>query len=557
VELKDFYFAHDGMFLIPLEHLSPEGMSEQLRAALLERGESSNWLDTFDKSYARYWERATTLYERAPETWFPPRKQNLCIITDRSTTRPYYQPFNRNSWTLYHDDFDLESSSVELAAFLMLQVERFYLSRSIVVAVAHSLSYFLSLDDEALSDFRAGAERATRPDADAYRALAAALPWIGRLFHDKLRPLQREPGEEYGQLADAELSVPKSVQGSMQELVGKFSETAQAVVTRYFSGFAADRAQGAEVELQAWLSKDRPRIMITGVGGAILWDPDEPADTSLLAPLLSDVSTRVAASIRADLEVCAARYDAFINSLKAPEALPNPGDDIEQAGLTYIHAGRKLIAYNILEPPGHNRLREVSAPYERLMIGARTIHELGHLAVDADLVGIADADKEAHAQAHAELAELFERIIESAPLALTPVLNREIKLLAAKAQLRESQPGLALAAIPLRRMPDYLANVLARDYLPPAEMETYVRQQVNTLAQEDVGPFAQMARYAYEFQYLSLSGIDDPRAYFFDCTWFDQHFVARRITTREHMNELFDAVGKLCATYSVDRSGFK
>ena len=61
MNLASFFFDHEGLFVIPIEHLGPEGMSSELRGALAGRGRPGDWLDLFDASFSLYWKRASEL----------------------------------------------------------------------------------------------------------------------------------------------------------------------------------------------------------------------------------------------------------------------------------------------------------------------------------------------------------------------------------------------------------------------------------------------------------------------------------------------------------------
>jgi hypothetical protein len=518
-------------------------MAEALKR---RRGLGDDWTACFNAAFARYRERAFALQQRAEATWFPPRRQNVCLVTDLEQTRPYYQPFNKNSWLLYASDFDPQRSSVELACYLFFHVERHFLTGSVAAAVVHNLSYWLTLDDDALVDFRAGAARCSRPDADAFRALAAALEWIPRLFHKQLRPPDGSSDEPTGVLEGADLVVPVSLQEELRALAKVFGNAGRRVVDEYFAGChdqgGHDQALAA---LCRWLRDEAPALLVTGNERSILWDPQRSGETDDVAEALAAAGTRVVGSIHSDLQVVAARSQDFLARLKQPEALPLPGEEIEEGGLSYIHPTRKLIAYDLHEADMF-RLLEAAAPYERLMLGARTIHEWGHLAVDADIVPLAPDKAAEHDAIYRQLRDQFERLLDAPPAGFRELAAEERRLLGG----RDAADGLAQRQ--LQRLPDFQANVLARELLSPAELETYVRNQVNTLAQEDVGPYAQLARYAYEYQYLSLSLVDDPFDYFLGSTWFREHFVDAGIISEAATRELFDTVGRLFACYQVD-----
>ena len=123
--LLDYYFRHDDLLVLPIEHLSERGMSAALREEILRRERlQASWCDLFDASFALAWERLEALHRRAPEEWFPPRLQHVCIVPAGSSVRPYFQPFHQCAWLLHESDFDPARSSVELAVYQLLLVAR-------------------------------------------------------------------------------------------------------------------------------------------------------------------------------------------------------------------------------------------------------------------------------------------------------------------------------------------------------------------------------------------------------------------------------------------------
>lgn len=544
--LDSLYFADPRAFVIGVEHLGDAGIEASFATRLKqERDVDPTWIASFDAAYSTYRRRARELYEKNPQSWFPPRKQNICVVVDAARTRPFYVPFNNASWLVYATDFDPEASNVELGCYLLMHTERLGLAQNPAAAVAHNLGYWLLRSDEEIAAFRDAAERCQRPDASAFVALAESMDWIVDLRHPQLRPLEGQPTEPVGQLPQSGLIAKASMQSKLVELVGAFRSSVVDVGQRYFAAF--EGPSGGEA-LGQWIADARPNVLVTGRDGHIVWDPAAPEDTTDLVSALADASEEVVASLRADLEVASERTQRFLSALRDPEALPRPGDDIEQSGLTYIHATRKLIAYNLHEPQ-MNRLAEPAAPYERLMLGARTVHEWGHLAVDAGLVRVPEDRQSDNASAALAFAEALQRIVDAAPSELDAVAAEELALTGADTL------GVGLRDIVLGRMPDYAANVLARELLSVEEMETYVRQQVTTLVQaSSLGPFGQLARYAYEYQYLRLSAVDDPMRYFIDSTWFMEMFVETGVTTLAGFEALVTAMAAICDGYVIDET---
>jgi len=550
LKLTDFCFAHDGLFVVPAEQLSATGLNAAFADALRKRV-SEPWVDQFEAALSLYWTRASQLFDDAPDTWFPPRKQNLCVARDLLAARPYSQPFDQASWLFYQSDFDPDTSSVELGAYLFFHNERLGLTRNLTTALVHNLAYFLQRTSAELADFRAGCARCVRPDADAFRALADATEWVPRIYHVALKPPVLDIGEPHGKLEAADLLVPISLQDPMRKLGADGLTVGQQVVERYYAGFAPQQDAKHADALCSWLQDSAPHVLVTAHDGRTLWDPDDAMRVDALRDLVDGIAQAPAESIRDDLEVISERTIRMLAMLKDPDALPQPHELDQHVG-TYIHQSRKLIAYTI-DHPRMNRLREPSPPYERLMLGARTIHEWGHLAVDAGLVRVPPPQREAFSDRQREVAETLDRIIAAAPPPLRQAAREEAKLL----EGHPEQPGTVLTSALMSRMDDFAANLLARRVLSAAEMETYVRANVVSLAQEaQIGPWLKLGRYAYEFQYLRLSRMDDPFGYLLDTTWLRQHYVDLGIASADQIRELVDAVTAVCACYAIDTDAF-
>ena len=106
--------------------------------------------------------------------------------------------------------------------------------------------------------------------------------------------------------------------------------------------------------------------------------------------------------------------------------------------------------------------------------------------------------------------------------------------------------------MPLRRVGDYLANLLCSRLIPGEEMQAYVRTNVRHHLDENLGLVSELSRYAYEIQYLHLAGL--PRSYFYRTSRFPDHFIATGIVSEQDVEKLFDAVGRVLACYSIDES---
>ncbi len=551
-ELIDYCLSQEGLILLPIEALGPGGMRPELREALLAReAMSAPIADAFDAAYALYWERCRDLNARAPRYWFPPRHQHVCLVTRPDQVRPYFQPLRRNSWLLYVSDFDPERSSTELAVFQLLLVERMGLLGQVVPALTANLSYLLTLDEAQRQDLASGCERCARPDAAGFRALAKALPWIGRLTHESLHPPKlSQPGARM--MPHTGLWLTAEVPARLDALERAWSRAAQNAFERHRAAFAGPSPPGA-AQICDWLAEARPSLLVTKGDGQILWDPEAPEANDALREALAAVTTTGAANILADLELVDYHSRRFLDSLVEPEALVDPAPYITAGGLSYIHKTRKLIGYSLGPGENEERLWQPSPPFERLMLAARTIHEWGHLAAESGWVGVPPERRAEREALEPELSSLFEAIHAATPPAIRARAAREVAELRAKGEL-----GSRLLASMLVRIEDYMANLLARRFLHPDEMDTYVRNNVSSHVQDysEGAVYQQLTRYAYEYQYLRLSRIEDPLAWFYASTWFAERFIDRGIVSLEMFEQLLATIGRICDCYAIDASKF-
>ncbi|MCX4239547.1 hypothetical protein [Paraliomyxa miuraensis] len=557
MELRPFYLAHRELVLIPVEHLSERGVSEELAAVLrADRGLGDGFIALLDRAMSSYWERAAWLYERAPDSWFPPRLQNLCIALDAQSTRPYHQPFHRSSWLLYASDFDPDASNLEYATHQLLHAERLSTSRDMAMAVICGMSYWLVRSDAEVEAFVAACRRSSRPDAAVFVRLAEAMPWVRTLFHDPLRPPAPEARSGLRKVKEAGLWVPEALQAELHALVPALRADASAVMEAYLATAAKAPATDPAVAFASspadhvceWLERASPPVLVTDEHETVLWDPEEPRRVGALRRRLEGIGGRVAQSLREDLEVVGERSAAFLASLRDPERLPRPGEGVEQDGGIYVHATRPLMVYSLAQP-GLRPLLEPAPPYHRMLVGARTIHEWGHLAEEAGWVAVPEARRDEHEHAQAELRAAVQALVDEAPAPFRRAVEQE-------AQAAGREPGALVCALVLERMPDFLANLLARRYLPPCELEAYVRANVYTHFGEEERPLHLLARHVYEYQYLSLSRIDDPLRYFLRSTWWSDFFVDTGLVPLPHLMAILEATARLRACYEVDEDAF-
>jgi hypothetical protein len=422
---------------------------------------------------------------------------------------------------------------------------------SMKAAVAQCVSWFLLRTPEELEDFGAGCHRCTRPDAEAYRALADALPWLRELYHVKWRPPLDFATARLHPLRGMELLVPLERVPDLERLVNTFESVGARVIEDYRRAQAAPtRGRDPVDHLCGWLRERKPRVIVVDADQNEVWDPDDPDDVARLRPALDGLTERSAESLCADLETIADTTTRFFTAVRDPDRLPMHGEEVEQEGGAYLHQDRGLMVYALAQP-GLDPLREEGPPYHRLLLGARTMHEWGHVATDAGLVAFDDTKHDERTAALDEAGEIFDEIIAGA----TPV---QIEGLADELARRPAGQSLgrALAEAQLQRMGDYMANLVARALLPLEQMEAYVRANVRSLARQPTSLVRRLARLSYEFQYLALSRMRDPEAYFLGSTWFCESYVDAKICTLPAARRLMGCMARVCACYRLDAAGF-
>ncbi|GAB4183283.1 MAG: hypothetical protein Tsb002_05330 [Wenzhouxiangellaceae bacterium] len=543
------------MLVIPPEHLDETGISEEWRESLLTDGlVTAAWVTCFNQAYTCYWQRLTGLHKTAPDEWFPPRAQHVCLIVDRSLIRPYFQPFHRSAWLLYAEDFDPETSNLEFAVFQLIQAERMGVLQQVVPALISNLSYWLTRSDAEASAFVKHCQRIRRPDQQGWRALARAMPWIRHLHHPRWRP----PGADTVSklpIDGTRLLISRSRQQDLQRLVVTFTRAAQATIDAYFGQYRRPSGR-AGLALCSWLQQTQPRVLITAGKGEIVWDFSTPQKTDAVQPLLESLPETVSASLRDDLMTVGRCSQSFVDSLSDLARLPAPNPaSADQNGLSYMHITRAEVAYNLHEA-GMQRLREPAPPYERLMLAARTIHEWGHLAVEAGWVPLTAAGEQEQPRLLQTAAALFNEMIALAPVNVRQRCGHSLRRLG---QSYGTTPDLALARLCLARIEDFQANLLARRYLNQDEMETYARNNHRTHVHDYPRDayFQRLARYAYEYQYLRFTAIADQWSYFIKTTWFAEQYLNNGIVDESRVRELFACVGRLCDGYAVDQRYFQ
>jgi hypothetical protein len=544
--LHDFCLAHEGTLLVPAEALGPKGVDPKFGSLLLARQRLvARQLECLSAGYALYWQRCRSLYERAPATWFPPRQTNLLIAADPASVLLYFEPFKGTSSLLYLSDLDTDA---EYVAALILHMERLSLVRSVPAAVAMNLSYWFDVDAAARARFAAEARRATRPDAAAFVALADALEWVDELLHDPLRPAPDELAEPYVRVGGADLYVPKRLQPKLASLcIAAEGAVRDAMESR--SGVApvvSERSSAALTELCDWLEETRAHVIVHGPNGGTLWSPEHD-DAIRVRRVLADAREEAVRSIHDDLCLVHERSRQFLDNVADVDALPTECAVLETGGGAYVDAARRAVVYE-MQQPAFDATAVLAPPFYRLLLGARVMHEWGHIAHTAKILRLPESNRAAYFEARAELGETFARVVDAIPAAFREAVDAELKSIE---PVRASLPK-ALARKTLARVGDYLANLMSARLIPPEEMQAYVRTNVTHHLDENLGLVSELARYAYEIHYLALAGI--PRSYFYGTSRFPDHFIASGIVRAEDAEALFDAAGRVLACYGIDET---
>lgn len=557
--LDTFCFDHDGMFLVPAEHLLDRKISDAFAARLVDKGLATPaWIAAFDAALALAHARARVLFVGAPETSPPARVNNVCVVTDPTRVRPYVEPFRGMSWLVYASDFAAgsdEAENVAFGAFAFTLAEQISATRAPAQAFVNAAAHLIVAPNEEIAAFERAARTTPRPDAYAFRKLADGLATVRAIFHEPLRRPVIATGTRLVRLEGTRYSLFEGDVPRFMDIAAAFDEGVRRA-ERTFSNRAQQKERGRPSDVvTSWLAEARPRLRVVDAKGDTLWSPDEATKTGAVRAALRDATAAGAASIKADLEVVAARTERFVATVVDFDALPPSDSDLDQGNGIYLVAGANVLAYATAQP-GFDAAREPAPPFHRWLVGARAAHEWAHLAEDNHLVRIPAGAQVAFTDARAALDEAFARIVGRSELTLE--LARQEMGLGGRAA---HDVGCALGELSLKRTGDYLANLLARHYLPPHEMEAYVRVNVRSYRKAGLGPFVQLARHVYELQYLDLSfartSAPDPRAYFMATTHFGELFVAPDLVSED---AFFDLSAKLAAVYAhfeIDRAAIR
>lgn len=523
-------------------------MSRHFARRLAARGGwSGSQTALFDNGFARYWARSADLARRTAD-WPPPRRRHVAVVGAPLAVRPYVSLLNTSTWLLYLADVDPAQSDPEFLAALLAHGDWVAQTGEVAFAAARGAAWWLERTDPECAAFAAAAARSSRPDAAAWRALADALPWLRRLSHATLR--QPQVVSPHRPIPGTGLLVPQALDAEPPRLAERWTTAARDALAAYHAAWRRRDATAVSA-LCDWLAADRPPLLVTSAGGRVVWDPEAPARVAALRDELAEADAVAVAAVHADLAVIARTTRAFLAAVVAPDTLPAPGADTAQHGYGYLHAARRLVAYNLHEP-GMDRLHGPPLPFAREMVAARTAHEWAHLADAAGWVPRTVQADAYHARQRALAAEL-DAAIAAAPAAVRRATAADLAELG-----RAGCPGEGLARLTVTRMPDYRANLVARTFLTEAEREIYVRHNVRTLRGEYAAPhlWRMLIRYLFEYQYLlpglGLTRVADPRAFLFHSTWFADDFLATGVLDEARFDALATSVAALCAGHAVD-----
>jgi hypothetical protein len=546
--LVDYYFADPRLVLVPVEHLTDEGMTATFAAWALER---AGWTPAhaclFDDGWRRYWTRGCDLARRTP-TWPAPRRRHVAVVGQPMGVRPYVQLLNTSAWLVYASDVDPATSDPELLAYLLAVGDHMARSGEVTMAPVHAAAWWLERSDVECAAFAGAAARSTRPDAAALVAVADALPWLRELRHEVLHdgPIV-VPGRS---IPNTGLLVPRRHEAEPPELVATWTRVATKTVAAYHAAWR--RSDPAAVTGACeWLATDAPPVLVVARGGQVLWDPDAPAQVGTVRAALKRADAAAVDRIRVDLARIAAITRRFWAAIVDPARLPPPAPNTFQSGYTFLHATRPIIGYN-LDEPGMERLVGPALPYEAFMVGARTAHEWAHLADTAGFVPRV-VTPEVWATLRAELAALLDDAVAAAPAAVRRQTAADL------AALADGRPlGVAMGRLLVTRMPDYRANLVARQLVTDDEAETYVRHNVRILRHEysPEQAWRLVLRYLFEYQYLQpalgMTRIADPRTFFLTTTGAGEDVLARGLLDDARFDALAACVGRLCTAYAID-----
>ena len=541
--MRRFTLAHPSVVVVPAEALDERGLEPEFAELLITDGRlSADQVDCLERGIALYWQRCRDLFTRAPGSWFPPRPTNLLIVSEPRGIVPYMEPFVGTSSMLYTSDL---ATDPEFVAYLLVHIERLALLRTVRATLLFNLSYWFDRDDPSRRAFAKAAARATRLDAGCFQALAGAFDWIDQLLHIPLREPKQDISEPYLTVEGAGLYVPKRLEAQVEAMCGEAENAVGRAMQITVPAAVPARSRTVDA-LCDWLQESRAHAIVVARDGTTVWAPDMN-DSRWMRRALAGATDEAVASVHTHLRIIDERSRQFLQRVSDVDLLPRNCGVLEEGDGTYVDPKRRAVVYD-LNQPAFDALTVAAPPYFELLLGARVMHEWGHLAHAAKFLRVPESEKSAYTDARAELGECFARTLEAMPERVFDAVAEEVQALA---HCADELPAM-LARKTLARVGDYLSNLMCSKLIPEEEMQAYVRTNVRHHMNENLGLVSELARYAYEVHYLALANL--PRSYFFETTRFNDYFIKSGIVSEENINALFDAAGRVLACYSVDES---
>ncbi len=569
--LNDWSFSEAGVAVVPPEAWCDEGIAADWAGQLSSRrGWTADRLTFVGQAFRLYEERSRTL-ARQDRFWPPPRRRHLVVVDAAYAVRPWSQLLGTTAWLAYREDTEPLCSEVSVLAWLLALGDRMAVTGEITRAAMQSAAWWLLAADAECRQFAEVAAQSRRPDADALRATAVALPWLRRLRHETLAPVDGGlvPGMDRG-AAGVGLAGPDRMNAAVHRpipgtglLVPPESEAAPpalvetwgAVASQALADHAAHWSQPAtpaDVGIAcAWLAK-APQVLIVA-GTMRIWDPRAPEETARFRELLAEAPGAAVRAIHADLSVMDAHARRFLEAVVEPQLLPRELADVEPRthGYSHLDAGRRLVAYDLQEA-GMERLRFPPLPFGRAMLGARTAHEWGHLAAAAGFVGRLSSEAQCR-----RTEDTLARMLDDCIAASTALVREQTAADLAMLSRTAPSPGAALARLALARLPDWCANRVARGLMNDVEAEVYARHNVRAIRHEypSGAGWRLLVRYLYESlflgQALGFAAVPDPVGYVWASTDLAAE-LAPGFIDRERFATLRAALEACCSPWQID-----
>ena len=374
--MRRFTLAHPHIVVVPAEALDEHGLEPEFAELLVAEGRlSAEQIDCLERGTALYWQRCRDLFARAPATWFPPRQANLLIVSERRGIFPYAEPFIGTSSFLYASDLNTHP---EYVAYMLVHVDRLALLKSVRDALVCNLSYWFDRDNASRGAFASAAAGATRPDAQCFTAVADAFDWVDQLFHIPLREPRQDITEPYLEVVDgAELYAPKRLQPQVTALCNAGDNAIGNAVQIAAPAPVPARSRTVDA-LCDWLQQTRAQVIVVAPEGTTVWSP-EMKDPRWMRRALVNATDTAVASLHEDLRTIDERSRQFLERVTDIDTLPKSYAVLETAGGTYLDPARRLMVHK-LKQKGFDYLTAPAPLYFRLFLGARVMHEWGHLA---------------------------------------------------------------------------------------------------------------------------------------------------------------------------------